>query len=124
MFAAIGLGFLVMGEQRRIASIALLRAETTRSSLHRHADLSLALCDQLNTPLQTVMVIVGALPATASTLEAAQEIEELRTTSLELSRHIEELPPELRRLSLDGAVDLMPRATERAPGGALARARR
>jgi hypothetical protein len=124
MFAAIGLGFLVMGEQRRIASIALLSAETTRSSLYRHADLSLALCDQLNTPLQTVMVIVSALPTSASTIAAMSRIEDLRTASQDLTRHVEELPPELRRLSLDGALDLMPRVAESAPGGVLARSRR
>src|SRR6185436_18933088 len=48
LFGLIGFGFLVMGENRRIASIGLLRAEAMKSSLYRHAQLSIALCDQLN----------------------------------------------------------------------------
>jgi hypothetical protein len=70
------------------------------------------------------MVIVSALPTSASTIAAMSRIENLRTASQDLTRHVEELPPELRRLSLDGALDLMPRVAESAPGGVLARSRR
>ncbi|HEX5059062.1 MAG TPA: hypothetical protein VFV99_06865 [Kofleriaceae bacterium] len=105
-FAAIGLGFLVMSEQRRIAKLALLRAETIKSSLHRRANLSIALCDQLNTPLQTVLGIVELQPPTSATTEAFARIEQLRASSKRLARLVEELPPDLHRVSLDSAAHL------------------
>lgn len=109
VFAVIGLGFLIMGEQRRIASIALLRAETIQSSLHRRANLSLTLCDQLNTPLQTLVGIIEMLPPSASTRDALSQIERLRSCD-ELTKVVEEIPPDLRRAALNGAGHLERRA--------------
>jgi hypothetical protein len=54
LYAAVGVGLLVMREQRRVASVALLRLEAERSALQRRTLLYLALRDQINTPLQTL----------------------------------------------------------------------
>jgi hypothetical protein len=74
--------------------------------LHRHASLSLALCDQLNTPLQTLIGVVSTLPPSAATAQAASRIEQLRDSSQELTNLVDALPPELQRASFDSAVDL------------------
>jgi hypothetical protein len=108
VFALIGLGYLIMGEQRRIASIALLRAEVYAASLFRQANLSLAICDQLNTPLQTLVGLVATVPPSASTAEVSVHLARLRDLSKELTRLVGEFPPELHRSSLDAARELVP----------------
>jgi hypothetical protein len=54
-------GFLLMGlrEQRLVASIGMLRAESRRAAVERRAHLLLALRDQLNTPLQALVLYVA-----------------------------------------------------------------
>src|SRR5262249_55669481 len=47
---------LVMREQRRVASIRILRADRERAALTRQAGVVLALLDQLGTPLQTLTI--------------------------------------------------------------------
>jgi hypothetical protein len=70
---------LVLRDQRRVASLAVLRAESEGSALHRHAVMLLALRDQLNTPLQTL--VVGA-----SRLELADPTHDLSRIRAALAR--------------------------------------
>jgi hypothetical protein len=55
-FAFVGLALTGLGEQRRVASLAVLRAESHRLSLARRARLLFALRDQLNSPLQALVL--------------------------------------------------------------------
>jgi hypothetical protein len=55
VFAVVGLVALTMRDQRRVASLAVLREESAITALHRRATLLLALRDQLNSPLQTLV---------------------------------------------------------------------
>jgi hypothetical protein len=64
-FALVGFLLMSLHEQRRVASVALLRAESNRTSLRRRASLLLALRDQLNSPLQ-VLVLQAAYLAQRS----------------------------------------------------------
>ncbi len=57
----IGLAAAVMRDQRRLASLRLLRAESEMSALFRRAHMFLALRDQLNSPIQTLVVCAGQL---------------------------------------------------------------
>ncbi|HEX6837738.1 MAG TPA: hypothetical protein VF334_14260, partial [Polyangia bacterium] len=89
VFMAVGIVALLQRDQRRVASLALLRAEARASEQHRRAAMLLALRDQLNTPLQTL--VIGAARLTArdpghdlSRVQAA--IDRLVALSRELAR--------------------------------------
>jgi hypothetical protein len=56
VFMATGIAALMLRDQRRVASVALLRAEAEAMAWHRRAVILLALRDQLNTPLQTLVL--------------------------------------------------------------------
>jgi hypothetical protein len=60
-FALVGFLLMSLHEQRRVASFALLRAESNRTSLQRRASLLLALRDQLNSPLQVLVLYASRL---------------------------------------------------------------
>lgn len=55
-FLAISVAALLLRDQRRVTSLVLLRDESRLSALHRRAVMLLSLRDQLNTPLQTLVV--------------------------------------------------------------------
>jgi hypothetical protein len=112
-FMIIGIVALVMREQRRLASVRLLRAEAETSALHRRALLFLALRDQLNTPLQTVVLCAAQLEHTRPTEELTQiraEVERLVALSRELSTLDELIPTEAQRTSIDAEQALRRRA--------------
>jgi hypothetical protein len=56
VFLAISIAALLLRDQRRVTSLALLRDEAHLTALHRRAVMLLSLRDQLNTPLQTLVV--------------------------------------------------------------------
>jgi hypothetical protein len=56
VFLAISVAALLLRDQRRVTSLALLRDESRLTALHRRAAMLLSLRDQLNTPLQTLVV--------------------------------------------------------------------
>ena len=115
LFIALGFGLILVGEQRRIASVKLLRAETTAASLRRRAALFLALCDQLNTPLQTLMLRLELLAQNDhSSTDAAQlqaRVNLIQTLSRQLQQLAAEVPTGLHQLSLEGARALRPRVS-------------
>jgi hypothetical protein len=105
LFVGLGVVFMLMGEQRRIASLKLLRAQSEAGSLRRRASIFLALCDQLNSPLQTLLLRFTLRGReTGDDLNASME--RLRELSAQLRRLSSEQPGELQRLSLDGAAEL------------------
>jgi hypothetical protein len=77
LFVVLALGLLFMGEQRRVASLQLIRKQAEASSLFRRASMFLALKDRLNSPIQTLVLRnalleqTGAPPAILSRLQAA-----------------------------------------------------
>jgi hypothetical protein len=64
-FALVGLLLMGLREQRLVASIALVRAASRHAAVERRAHLLLALRDQLNSPLQA-LVLYGAEAAKRS----------------------------------------------------------
>jgi hypothetical protein len=61
VFLLIGLAIQAMHEQRRVASLELLRAETDARTLQQEAVFILALRDRLNSPLQTLVLSAASL---------------------------------------------------------------
>ncbi|MCU1282854.1 MAG: uncharacterized protein JWM53_6400, partial [bacterium] len=72
VFMAIGVAALLLRDQRRVASLAVLRAESQATALHRRAAMLLALRDQLNTPLQTLVLGATRLALHEPTHDAAR----------------------------------------------------
>jgi hypothetical protein len=68
IFAVVGLVALAMRDQRRVASLVVLREESAATELHRRATMLLALRDQLNSPLQTL--VAGEARATVAARDA------------------------------------------------------
>lgn len=102
IFAVVGVAAMTLREQRRIGSLRLLRAEAAASTLHQRAVMLLALRDQLNSPLQTLLLTAAHLEA----LEPGQDLTTLReciarltALSRELARV--EVPSESVAASLD-----------------------
>lgn len=98
-----------MREQRRLASVQLLRAETEATALHRRASMLLALCDRLNTPLQTLVVDTALAesqrpPESQARIRAA--VDRLVGLSARLADRNALLPAESRRASLDADAEL------------------
>lgn len=98
-----------MREQRRLASVQLLRAETEATAMHRRATMLLALCDRLNTPLQT-LVIAAELgegerpPESQARLRAA--VDRLVALSQRLADRNALVPAESRSTSFDADAEL------------------
>jgi hypothetical protein len=93
-FAIFGFVLMTLREQRRVASVALLRAEAHGASRRRRANLLLALRDQLNSPLQ-ILVLHAARLAQRSPADGAA-----------LLGSIERLMAISRRLAAIGDVGL------------------
>lgn len=77
LYAGIGLGLMRMREQRRVASVRLLRDDLELSILARRTALSLAIRDQIGSPLQSLSLTLGVLkgrhgdPLLASAIDGA-----------------------------------------------------
>ncbi len=109
VFVVMGVVLVVMREQRRVSSIGVLRGEAEVAALHRYAGLLLALRDQLNSPLQTMVLCVNQLELRC----APQEVAPIRTGLARLTALSHELteldslvPSGSRRVSLDAAEEL------------------
>jgi hypothetical protein len=103
-FLPIGIAVSRMSEQRRISSIVILRDESDVASLHRRAGLFLSLCDQLNSPLQTLVLSAAQLdpssaPESLARIRAA--VRRLGALSQRLRGLSASVPPAALRLSLD-----------------------
>ena len=99
---SIGLACLRMHEQRKIASIQLLRAETMAASLQRRARMFFALRDRLNTPLQT---LVFAGPALHVLTDHHEQIDDALDRLVRLSHELAELDEPLPVPSPDVDAD-------------------
>jgi hypothetical protein len=112
----ITLSFLLIGfvsarllEQRRIASVDLLRAEAEASALHRRALMLLALRDRLNSPLQTLVVgVTGpSSPVPAGRVEQVDTaVEELVGLSRDLAQLDWLVPAVADKISFDADHEL------------------
>ena len=109
VFVLIALISSRMREQRRLASVQLLRAETEATAMHRRATMLLALCDRLNTPLQT-LVLDAALGEGARPPESQARIRAAVDRLVGLSQRLADrnalLPPESQRASFDADAEL------------------
>jgi hypothetical protein len=102
VFLLIAVVALRMREQRLIASVRLLRAEAEVSSLQRRAAMFLALCDRLNSPLQTL--VVGASVAQSPPVnDAVAKLVELSKRISELSAMV---PQASQKASFDADAEL------------------
>lgn len=101
VFAIVGVGALVMRDQRRVASLGVLREESAATALHRRAVLLLALRDQLNTPLQTLVAGAARL-ALQSPSRDATRLQEGIARLVALSRELAqiEVPSESQAATL------------------------
>jgi hypothetical protein len=109
LFALFALGYLVVREQRRIASVRLLRAEAASFALHRQAMLLLAVRDQINSPLQTLIAGVEVLPRGEPVERVRVAIDQLASIGRELTDFSQGIrPPET--LSFDATFILAPKA--------------
>lgn len=109
VFVLIALIASRMREQRRLASVQLLRAETASSALYRRTAMLLALSDRLNTPLQTLVVDAELVrdtqpPENQARVRAA--VERLVALSRRLAARDAFVPLELWRASLDADAEL------------------
>jgi hypothetical protein len=93
------IGFLLMGlyEQRLVASLGLLRAQSRRLALGRRARLLLALRDQLNSPLQALVLHANqaARHSPACDPALAREVARLVAMSRRLANLDDVVPLEL-----------------------------
>jgi hypothetical protein len=109
LFLLVGIVASRMSEQRRAASVVVLRDELEVASLHRRAGLFLALRDQLNTPLQT-LVLGAAQLEHGRPLESVARIrggiDRLAALSRRLAQLDELAPPDTQRASLDSEAEL------------------
>jgi hypothetical protein len=96
-------------EQRRVASLEILRAESQNAALHRYAGLMLALRDQLNSPLQTMMLCAPQLELRYQAQAVAPifaAVTRLTTLSRELADLDHLVPSEAHRAAVDAAEEL------------------
>lgn len=107
-FALIGLVSARILDNRRAASVRLLRAEAEASALYRRALLLLALRDRLNTPLQTL--ILGMSPISPVPGKRTEEVETAVEHLIDLSHELGNLdwvvPLAARHTSLDADGEL------------------
>jgi hypothetical protein len=98
-FALIGLLLMGLREQRLVASIGLMRAESRRAALERRAHVLLALRDQLNSPLQALVLYVaqGATRSPSGDPAMRAEVERL----VALSRRLAVVDVPYGRLAFD-----------------------
>jgi hypothetical protein len=102
VYAVSGFAATLMSEQRLVGSIELLRLEAEGVSLARRCLLFLALRDQFNSPLQTLVLGTAQLEASGTPLENLHaDIEELVALSSQLVELDAVIPEEFQRLSLD-----------------------
>jgi hypothetical protein len=103
LFAALGIALLSLGEERRLASVRILRAEAEQGALVRRTTIYLALRDQMNSPLQSLVLsntLVGVHP------ELSAAIEQLVALARELPEERAVEGSGLVGPSLDGAEEL------------------
>jgi hypothetical protein len=110
LFLVIGIGLLQRREQRQMASVLALRAEKRRAALARRARLYLALGDQINTPVQVLLLGLGEAEARGAAAAGAAA-ERLNAVSKKLPVVDELLRANLSPgVSLDGARELLRQA--------------
>jgi len=104
-YMMLGLFCLRMHEQRKLASLQLLRAEGEASALQRQARMFLAMRDRLNTPLQTLLLSSQSLPLVGPENGQVQDaLDRLVSLSRELAEL--ELPTPSSSTSLDADREL------------------
>jgi hypothetical protein len=117
VFVLVALLSLRLREQRRVASVQLLRAETEAAALHRRAAMFLALRDRLNSPLQTLVISAAARPDSALPPHSRERIRRAVCQLVALSRTLAELdaviPARARTAALDAEGTLRSAATRR-----------
>jgi hypothetical protein len=112
VFMVIGLVLLTMRERRRVASIQLLRVESETAADYRRMALILALRDQLNSPLQSLLSSAAALELDPQGSRDLSQIRIAVTGLVALSRQLagigEVIPGGSDRVSFDAARELAP----------------
>jgi hypothetical protein len=110
LFCAIGIAFLGIREQRRIASLRLLRREAEVAILLRRESLYMVLRDQINSPLQALTLAVGLLEvqnvAGPGVKAAADALKELTAVAQKLPALDETVPAEALDVAFDGSAEL------------------
>jgi hypothetical protein len=115
LFGALGIALLNLSEERRLASVLVLRAEAEQTALLRRTMVYLALRDQINSPLQSLAMSAslfggqrgeGVVPDHA---ELSGAVEQLVALSRKLPREDAVEKSGLIGVSLDSAAELRPR---------------
>jgi hypothetical protein len=113
LYLLIGIALLAMRDQRRVMSLRLLRAERQAATLWRQAQVSLALLDQVGSPLQVLALTTAALErsnATDADVRAmSQAVERIQQACARIPHA--DLRAPAHPLSFDGARLLTPGET-------------
>jgi hypothetical protein len=99
-YMLLGLFCLRMHEQRKLASLQLLRAEAEAAAIQRHARMFLAVRDRLNTPLQIVLLASHSPPLVSC---EAGPVQDALDRLVDLSRELAKL--EVATTSTSASLD-------------------
>lgn len=103
LYGALGIALLSLGEERRLASARVLRAEAEQAALLRSTTIYLALRDQLNSPLQSLVLNANLMDGEA---ELESTIEQLVALARQLPEEKAVEQSGLVDVSLDGEAEL------------------
>jgi hypothetical protein len=103
LYGALGIALLSLAEERRLASLRVLRAEAEQAALLRSATIYVALRDQLNSPLQSLVLNASLLGGQA---ELGSAIDQLVALARQLPEERAVERSGLVDVSLDGAAEL------------------
>jgi hypothetical protein len=103
LYGALGIALLSLGEERRLASVRVLRAEAEQAALLRSATIYLALRDQLNSPLQSLVLNSNLMGGDA---ELGSAIDQLVALARQLPEEKAVERSGLVDVSLDGEAEL------------------
>jgi hypothetical protein len=104
----LGLAFLFLREQRRVASLEALRKDTELAALARQAGMSMAILDQMGSPLQVLTIEIARMQARSQPGPELTRIQEALSKLVALRRTIphDVIARGLARESFDSAHEL------------------
>jgi hypothetical protein len=116
LYCAVGIGLVVLRDQRRAASLSLLREEIEADAIARRSSVVLAILDETGSPLQVLSVSLGLLARRGGAIAPhVRRMTEAVESFAEARRVLTETPllQARPRLTFDAARELTPHAPTR-----------
>ena len=116
LYCAVGIGLVVLRDQRRAASVSLLREEIEADAIARRSSVVLAILDETGSPLQVLSVSLGLLALRGGAIAPhVRRMTEAVESFAEARRVLTEAPllHARPRLTFDAARELTPRRPNR-----------